>query len=237
MSPRHTPLILLALVVAALPLLAQTAPTAEKGAPQLTKYQIDPVHSELTFRLRHLLGRVAGTFGEWSGVVAIDETTPRLKRGLLTMAIVVATSGCGETNGAGPATPAAQTQDQQQVSAMKIRMTIEGTPITATLEDNATSRDFVSLLPLTLTLRDYASTEKIADLSRRLSTDGAPPAMDPHAGDITYYARWGNLALFYKDGHLSKDLVKLGTIDGGLEALRRCGPFEVTIDREVQPRK
>jgi hypothetical protein len=39
---------------------------------------------------------------------------------------------------------------------------IEGTPITATLDDNEIARDFASLLPLTLT--DYAATEKISDL-------------------------------------------------------------------------
>jgi hypothetical protein len=37
-----------------------------------------------------------------------------------------------------------------------------------------TSRDFAALLPLTLTLKDYAATEKISDLPKRLSTDGAP---------------------------------------------------------------
>jgi len=39
-----------------------------------------------------------------------------------------------------------------------------------TLEDNATTRDFVALLPLTLTLRDYNRTEKISDLPKKLST-------------------------------------------------------------------
>src|SRR5690606_26007178 len=34
------------------------------------------VHSELSFRIRHLLGRVAGTFGEWGGVVAMDTLNP-----------------------------------------------------------------------------------------------------------------------------------------------------------------
>ena len=54
---------------------------------------------------------------------------------------------------------------------MKIRITIDGTLITATLENNVTARDFASLLPLTLTLKDYASTERISDLPRRLSTE------------------------------------------------------------------
>ena len=38
---------------------------------------------------------------------------------------------------------------------MKIRIDVNGTPVSATLDDNETSRDFVSLLPLTLTLEDY----------------------------------------------------------------------------------
>jgi hypothetical protein len=61
---------------------------------------------------------------------------------------------------------------------MKIRIDIDGAAIVATLDDNDTARDFVSLLPLTLTLEDYASTEKIADLPRRLFTNGAPAGTD-----------------------------------------------------------
>jgi polyisoprenoid-binding protein YceI len=34
------------------------------------------VHSELTFHIRHLLGRVAGTFRDWSGTVAMDSANP-----------------------------------------------------------------------------------------------------------------------------------------------------------------
>jgi hypothetical protein len=118
----------------------------------------------------------------------------------------------------------------QQVRAMKIRMDVEGTVITATLEDNATSRDFLSLLPLTLTLQDYAATEKISDPPRRLSTAGAPPGSDPSPGDISYYAPWGNLALFYSDSGYASGLVKLGKLDSGVEALHRAGPLQVTIE-------
>lgn len=54
----------------ATPLRATAAPSAR------TVYEIDPVHSELSFRIRHLLGRVAGTFGEWSGTIAVDTLNP-----------------------------------------------------------------------------------------------------------------------------------------------------------------
>jgi hypothetical protein len=113
---------------------------------------------------------------------------------------------------------------------MKIRVNIERTAIAATLFDTGASRDFASLLPLTLTLRDYAATEKISDLPRRLSTEGAPPGSDPSVGDIAYYSPWGNLALFYGDSGYASGLVKLGKFDSGVEALKRPDPVTVTIE-------
>ena len=113
---------------------------------------------------------------------------------------------------------------------MKIRITAGGTVMTATLVDNATSRDFVSLLPLTVTLEDYAATEKITYLPRKLSTKGAPAGSEPAMGDVAYYAPWGNLALFYKDFRYSSGLVRLGRIDAGLEALSTPGSLKATIE-------
>lgn len=101
---------------------------------------------------------------------------------------------------------------------------------TATLEDNESARDFASLLPLKLSLRDYNSTEKIADLPRKLSTAGAPDGIDPSVGDLTYYAPWGNLAIFYKDFDYSKGLIKLGTVDSGLDVIQAADSGEITIE-------
>lgn len=113
---------------------------------------------------------------------------------------------------------------------MKIQLTVDGRTVTATLANNPTTRDFLSLLPLTLTLEDYAGTEKIAYLSRKLSNEGAPAGIDPEVGDITYYAPWGNLALFYKDFGYAKGLIKLGSIDGGMEVFSISGSVSVTIE-------
>jgi hypothetical protein len=98
-------------------------------------------------------------------------------------------------------------------------------------EHRATTRDFLSLLPTTLTLEDYAATEKITYLPRKLSTAGAPAGSDPSVGDIAYYAPWGNLAIFYRDFRYSKGLIRLGRIDSGIEALNMPGPLKVTIER------
>jgi hypothetical protein len=124
----------------------------------------------------------------------------------------------------------AQQPVRTQEKAMKIRLTMGEKVLTATLRDNETARDFVSLLPLALTLEDYAATEKISDLPRRLSTKGAPAGTAAAAGDIAYYAPWGNLALFHRDFRHSNGLVTLGKLDGGVEALREPGPLKVRIE-------
>jgi hypothetical protein len=118
----------------------------------------------------------------------------------------------------------------QQANRMKINIKVGNEVVTATLIDSKTTQDFVSLLPLTLTLEDYANTEKISDLPRQLSTEDAPPGSDPAVGDIAYYAPWGNLAMYYNDFGYSNGLVILGKIDGDIEALNVPGSVEVTIE-------
>ena len=69
----------LALSLSSAPLVAQqTAGTKAISAvtPAATTYAIDTVHSELSFRIRHLLGRVAGNFGDWEGTIAMDSVNP-----------------------------------------------------------------------------------------------------------------------------------------------------------------
>jgi hypothetical protein len=104
-----------------------------------------------------------------------------------------------------------------EASTVKINIRIGDRSIPATLNGSKAAQDFASLLPLSLTLEDYASTEKISDLPKRLSTDGEPAGFDPSVGDITYYAPWGNLAIFYRDFAYSDGLVSLGTLDSGVE--------------------
>ena len=113
---------------------------------------------------------------------------------------------------------------------MNLQLTINGQVLAATLEDNAAARDFLALLPLTLDLQDYASTEKIAQLPKKLSTTGTPAGMTPSVGDITYYAPWGNLAIFYRDSGYAKGLVELGHIEGTVQMLEAPGPLKARIE-------
>ena len=157
-----------------------------------------------------------------------------MKKLLLALALAASIShtACGADNGSVGGAPSGRPGEvsKERVGSMKIRMRVEGKVVTATVRDSKTTRDFISLLPLTLTLKDYAETEKISDLPKRLSTEDAPPGSDPSVGDIAYYAPWGNLAIYYRDFGYSDGLVILGKIDGGTEAFNAPGSAKVTIE-------
>ncbi|WP_039770632.1 cyclophilin-like fold protein [Actinobacillus capsulatus] len=108
-------------------------------------------------------------------------------------------------------------------------------PIKATLADNAAARDFYTLLPLTVQMEDYASKEKVAhNLPRKLNTTGTLSEHNGKRGDITYYAPWGNLAVFYRDhGSAASGLVYLGNISEDVDAINNLnGQVHISIDNQ-----
>lgn len=122
-------------------------------------------------------------------------------------------------------------QQPQIIENMKLKITFGETVLTATLYDNPTTQDFISMLPITTEVEDYASNEKIFYPERKLSTDQAPNGYKPSTGDITYYAPWGDVAIFYKDFSHSSGLISLGRIDdNGIEKLKSVGKQPVTFE-------
>jgi len=113
---------------------------------------------------------------------------------------------------------------------MKIHLFVGDKTVTATLYDTPTARDFASMLLLTLQFEQYAN-ERIADLPRQLTREGAPTGMTPNTGDLAWYAPWGNLAIFMQDFRYSTGLLPLGYIDSGLSILQPTTPFSVRIER------
>ncbi|WSV27178.1 cyclophilin-like fold protein [Streptomyces sp. NBC_01017] len=114
-------------------------------------------------------------------------------------------------------------------TAMDIRVTLGGRVVEATLNDSPAARDLATLLPLTLDLEDFHGTERIGYPPRKLTTDGAPAPVAARAGEIAYYAPWGNLALFHQDGpSASRDLLILGHIDVDTDQLARVE--QITIE-------
>ena len=120
-----------------------------------------------------------------------------------------------------------QAQDEK---AMRLRFTFADQDFTATLEDNPSARELVTMLPLDLTISDYSSNEKIAYLPRKLTEDGSGRFGNEAVGDLCYYAPWGNLAMFYGPYHWSRGLVRLGRLDEGAKPLSVRGEHKLRVE-------
>lgn len=118
--------------------------------------------------------------------------------------------------------------------SMKMNIIIGDKTMTATMEDNAAGRDFLSRLPLEVTLEDFNNiTEKIFYPTPALDMTGVKHGCAPAPGDITIYAPWKNVAIFCKNWSYSNDLIKIGHIEGdGIEALRTAGDIKVKFERQ-----
>lgn len=120
------------------------------------------------------------------------------------------------------------TQDR---TLMKIRFSFSDQDFTATLYDNVSARDFASMLPLEIEVSDYSTNEKIAYLPRKLNPEARGPFPNAAPGDLCYYIPWGNLALFHGDYVSTRDLIRLGRLDGGVTPLLERGTYMMRITR------
>ena len=125
----------------------------------------------------------------------------------------------------------AEAHAQEKAGMIPITVTVGEATLAATLDDTTAGRDFAAMLPLDLTLSDFHGIEKVSDLPRAIDTSDAPASYEPATGDITIYAPWGNLAIFYKPFEASRGLVRLGAFDGPVHALEQDAPFDVRIER------
>ena len=114
---------------------------------------------------------------------------------------------------------------------MKIRIGIAGKVVIASLADNATARDFVSVLPLKVSMNDLFGREKYGDLPKALSESG-PRKNTYGVGDIAYWSPDHHFAIYYhQDGESipSPGVIPIAKIDAGVEAFNVPGSVKVTI--------
>lgn len=99
------------------------------------------------------------------------------------------------------------------------------------VRDSPAAGEFVSMLPLTLALEEFAGREKIGYPSRPLETAGSP-GHDPEDGDLIYYTPWGNIGFYYNAEGIGYDdrVIHLGTDDATLDQLTALEGPDVTIE-------
>ncbi|MFE9204957.1 cyclophilin-like fold protein [Micromonospora sp. NPDC007230] len=119
----------------------------------------------------------------------------------------------------------------QAIVGTVVRFTAGSEAVDVTIsEDSPATRDFLSMLPLTLTLEEFNGREKIADLPRALRYEGSPGS-DPKDGDLIYFIPWGNIGFYYNTAGIgySDQTLHLGTYDADVEELERLEGQEATV--------
>lgn len=127
------------------------------------------------------------------------------------------------------------TPTANNAASTNITLRSDDTTIEATLNDSQTTRNFLALLPLTLSMSNYADREFYASLGTELSTNGENIA-DFTNGDVTYYPAGESLAIFYNKEETSdqEGLIRMGRITANLEAFASLpSPAEITIEVTV----
>jgi hypothetical protein len=114
----------------------------------------------------------------------------------------------------------------------KIKITVNKFEVNAILNSSKMSRDFISLLPLDLTMKDLFCREKFANLPRSISMEGSQ-IQHYEVGDVAYWAPGGDLTIFYKqDGQRIKEgLYILGKVDGDIATFDTPGYIPVKVER------
>ena len=113
-----------------------------------------------------------------------------------------------------------------------VRFTAGSASVDVTIgEDNPTVRDFLSMLPLTMTLEEFNGREKIGYFSRELAHEGSPGS-NPEDGDLIYYISWGNIGFYYDASGIgySDQTVHIGTYDASPEELEALEGQLATIE-------
>lgn len=157
---------------------------------------------------------------------------------LFVAALSITAYGCGNGEPEIPAqsetTKPSEGNNEETNESMRMNIIIGDKTITAMMEDNAAGRDFLSRLPLEVTLEDFNNTtEKIFYPTPALDMADVKRGCAPVPGDITIYAPWKNVAIFCKNWSYSNDLIKIGHIEGdGIEALRTAGDIKVKFERQ-----
>ena len=149
-------------------------------------------------------------------------------------ALALVHAGCGADNSMANSTPPNSPTKTSTLESqiMKIRLKIDDKVITATLNDSKTTRDFISLLPLTLTMNDLFRREKFAHLPRAISEEGKR-SHTYEVGQVVYWSLGPDVAIFYRnDGEKipNPGIIVIGKIDSSVAALDVAGSVKVTIE-------
>lgn len=113
----------------------------------------------------------------------------------------------------------------------KVNIIINDTTFTATLIDNETTREFMKLLPLNITMNELNGNEKYYYLDKSLPNHAAAVGKI-NTGDLMLYGS-DCLVLFYDTFHTNYFYTRIGTLDepNNLKTIVSNGNINISITK------
>ncbi len=117
--------------------------------------------------------------------------------------------------------------EDQMIPGNDIVMKVGNISFTVKLYDNATSKAFAELLPLTLRMNELNGNEKYSNLAQHLPSDAYAPGRI-NAGDLMLFGT-NCLVLFYESFSTGYSYTRIGKVAEGDELEKALGSGSVTI--------
>lgn len=110
----------------------------------------------------------------------------------------------------------------EKKEAIRIKVSAGGEELTATLEDNATTRALLERLPLTLTMKNLYSREAVYRFDDPLPAEEVR-MRGYEVGEIVYWPPRNSFVIMYAQNGERFHMQTIGRIDSGVEIFERIG--------------
>lgn len=123
----------------------------------------------------------------------------------------------------------------ESIENLQLKITVSDRELTATFVDSKTTREFIKMLPLTLSLDDLGKREKYSNLPQELSKEGIVKTTF-QKGDISYWLGGGIAAFYNQDNHEVKaGLIVMAKLEKGIDLF--SGPNSLKVKFEAVKKK
>lgn len=137
---------------------------------------------------------------------------------LIVFAMLLTACGSGPASQKPSVNTTSASRPDELENQLYIRVKAETQAIVFALNDSSAAESLYAQLPLILPVENHSTNEKICYPPEELDISDAPLAKGL-AGLLTYYAPWGNVAVFYGECMGASGLYELGRAVSGIELI------------------
>ena len=146
-----------------------------------------------------------------------------MKKFLMLICAALLMTGCGTS-------AAVEQPDKPAEKNLKLKITASDKILYATLEDNATVRDFIRKLPTTLQMENLYGREMCYHYGAGGLAEAETRNDGYEVGDIIYWKPRGSFVILYKQNGELFERVQLGHVDGDLNFFDGGGDMEIKFE-------